>query len=160
MVIKDIYTYDMEWYEDVFSDTSEEMGVNAGGPYAEKVGVSVDFSGSVSGGSPPYNWSWDFDDGNTSYEQNPTHTYGEAGRYSVTLIVTDDYGATGSDTATVEISADGDGDGDGGADDGTDDTSGDSDKDDSSDLGLLLFGAVIAIIVIVGIIVVIVIIRR
>jgi len=39
-------------------------------------------------------WSWDFGDGNTSTAQNPTHTYDDAGTYSVSLTVTDDDGAT------------------------------------------------------------------
>ncbi len=41
------------------------------------------------------NWSWDFGDGNTSSEQNPSHTYTVAGTYTVTLIVS---GAGGADT--------------------------------------------------------------
>ncbi len=36
-----------------------------------------------------YNWS--FGDGNTSNEQNPTHTYADNGLYNITLTVTDDY---------------------------------------------------------------------
>lgn len=32
-------------------------------------------------------WLWDFGDGSTSTEQNPEHTYEDAGRYSVTLTV-------------------------------------------------------------------------
>lgn len=32
-------------------------------------------------------WLWDFGDGGTSTEQNPTHTYDEVGEYTVTLIV-------------------------------------------------------------------------
>lgn len=32
-----------------------------------------------------YIWSWDFGDGNTSSEQNPTHVYTESGVYTVTL---------------------------------------------------------------------------
>ncbi|SHI48826.1 PKD domain-containing protein [Aquimarina spongiae] len=36
---------------------------------------------------------WDFGDGNTSNEQNPSHTYETAGNYTVTLTVTNDVGA-------------------------------------------------------------------
>jgi PKD repeat protein len=39
------------------------------------------------------NWHWDFGDGTTSNEQNPTHTYSEPGIYSVSLTVTDSSGA-------------------------------------------------------------------
>lgn len=41
-------------------------------------------------------WEWDFDDGNMSTEQNPTHTYADEGTYIIRLTVTDDDGATGS----------------------------------------------------------------
>jgi len=48
-------------------------------------------------------WSWDFGDGNTSTDQNPTHSYATAGAtYTVTLIVTDDDGNV-SDPYTVDI---------------------------------------------------------
>jgi gliding motility-associated-like protein len=32
-------------------------------------------------------WQWDFGDGNTSTQQNPTHTYASTGNYTVTLTV-------------------------------------------------------------------------
>ncbi len=38
-------------------------------------------------------WSWDFGDGTTSTEQNPTHIYRTAGTFTVKLVVTDDKGA-------------------------------------------------------------------
>jgi PKD repeat protein len=38
-------------------------------------------------------WHWDFDDGATSTEQNPTHAYATFGDYTVTLTVTTQYGA-------------------------------------------------------------------
>jgi glucose/arabinose dehydrogenase/PKD repeat protein len=39
-------------------------------------------------------WLWDFGDGETSTEQNPTHVYREEGSFSVTLRVTNESGAS------------------------------------------------------------------
>lgn len=38
-------------------------------------------------------YKWSFDDGNTSTEENPTHTYEEPGNYSVTLTAKNDEGS-------------------------------------------------------------------
>ncbi|NIM15079.1 MAG: PKD domain-containing protein, partial [Candidatus Aminicenantes bacterium] len=38
-------------------------------------------------------WSWDFGDGGTSTEQNPTHTYIAMGNYTVTLTATNQFGS-------------------------------------------------------------------
>lgn len=46
-------------------------------------------------------WNWDFGDGQSSIQQNPTHTYAAAGNYNVTLTVTADTGANDSETKTV-----------------------------------------------------------
>jgi len=40
------------------------------------------------------NWSWDFGDGNTSYQKNTSHTYSSYGAYNVTLNVTDNQSNT------------------------------------------------------------------
>jgi len=47
-------------------------------------------------------YQWDFGDGKASSEQNPVYSYTNSGEYSVTLIVTDDEGATG--TASQQVS--------------------------------------------------------
>lgn len=37
------------------------------------------------------NWSWDFGDGNTATDQNPTHIYSNAGTYLVSLVVSNGF---------------------------------------------------------------------
>ncbi|GAB3315000.1 M20/M25/M40 family metallo-hydrolase [Luteimonas notoginsengisoli] len=53
--------------------------------------------------------SWDFGDGGTSSQANPTHAYAAAGTYDVVLTVTDDAGASGSRTRAVTVTAGGEG---------------------------------------------------
>jgi Tol biopolymer transport system component/chitodextrinase len=48
-------------------------------------------------------WSWAFGDGGTSNDRNPEHTYAAVGTYTVRLTVTDDDGATGTTTRTVQV---------------------------------------------------------
>ena len=47
--------------------------------------------------------AWDFGDGATATVQNPVHTYGTAGTYTVNLTVTDSYGATATKLGTVTV---------------------------------------------------------
>lgn len=67
-------------------------------------GEEVQFTDASTPASDIKTWAWDFGDGNTSTEQNPTHTYATAGTYTVTLTVTSDKGtdsATGEHTVEV-----------------------------------------------------------
>jgi len=48
-------------------------------------------------------WYWDFGDGNTSINQNPSNTYNENGTYTVTQTVTDQFGCTDTYTLIVRI---------------------------------------------------------
>jgi len=76
---------------------------DANGPYTSLEGVAIHFLGSVTGGCPSYTWYWDFGDGNTSIQQNPSHIYKYDGNYIATLTVNDSCSQTDIDTATVEI---------------------------------------------------------
>lgn len=57
-------------------------------------GEAVSFESDVFGGFAPYTYDWDFGDGGTSNDSNPTYIYEEEGWYSVELKVTDDRSAT------------------------------------------------------------------
>jgi len=46
-------------------------------------------------------WSWDFGDGTTSAEENPTHTFDQFGQFPVTLTVTNVYGCTNAATVNT-----------------------------------------------------------
>ena len=91
----------------------EPLVADANGPYYGKVNEDIQFHGSASGGLPPYTWQWDFGDGTTSNEQNPTHAYGEEGNYTVTLTVIDSIGNVADDVTfaliSEELSADANG---------------------------------------------------
>jgi PKD repeat protein len=51
-------------------------------------------------------YAWDFGDGGTSSEPNPSHVYTSANFYYPTLTVTDDRGGTASESVTVHVTGD------------------------------------------------------
>jgi len=71
-------------------------------PTSPLAGDSVQFSDQSS--DSPDNWSWNFGDGGSSSQPNPSHVFQDAGSYQVTLSVSNQYG---SDSAikTITISA-------------------------------------------------------
>ena len=73
-------------------------------PAKPEINEPVQFSDSTSGGSEIFDtWMWDFGDGNSSNEQNPSHTYPDPGNYTVSLTVTDSVGTTNTSTQTVAV---------------------------------------------------------
>jgi hypothetical protein len=99
----------------VATSESGTISVTVQGTYAEIwngciLPVSAGFMATPTSGSVPLvvtfadestgnieSWSWDFGDGGTSTQQNPSYTYGNAGDFTVSLTVT---GPSGSDTKT------------------------------------------------------------
>ena len=75
----------------------------AGGPYHGTALRPITLTGLAFGGIPPYQYLWDFGDGNSSGEQNPTHTYTTAGNYTAVFTITDSEGNISTDTTTVTM---------------------------------------------------------
>lgn len=75
-----------------------------GTPLSGAPGVTVDFTDDSTGNIT--SWAWDFGDGGTSTDQNPSHTYAADGSYTVALTVTGLYGTdTGTKADYVVVSA-------------------------------------------------------
>lgn len=58
----------------------------------------TDTSTTPSGPGQITGWNWDFGDGGTSNQQNPSHTYAQPGQWNVTLTVTAANGCTSTST--------------------------------------------------------------
>jgi hypothetical protein len=107
-------------------------------------GETVQFNGSVFPltGTPPYQYHWDFGDGKTSSEQNPTHSYTKAGTYEYNFTITDNLQASASQNGTITVAG----------------NSNDGGTTISTQMILLL--AILVIIIAVGIVIIVWIIRR
>ncbi|MBI4814765.1 MAG: PKD domain-containing protein [Deltaproteobacteria bacterium] len=81
---------------------------NPGGPYSVKVGVAVnlDGSGSADPDGTIATYAWDFGDSGQGTGAMVSHTYAQAGTYTVRLSVTDDDGAIGQATTVVVVTSD------------------------------------------------------
>jgi hypothetical protein len=74
-------------------------------PASPVAGTPVDFTASVGGGTPPFTYSWSFDDGSSGSGDAVSHVYTTAGTYSPELVVENVCGvSTSTDTLTVEPS--------------------------------------------------------
>jgi PKD repeat protein len=99
----------------VADEVDGNLSAEAGGNYSGTVGEIIEFSGSASGGVEPYNWSWNFGDGNTSDLKDPSNIYNEEGTYEVNLTVTDFNNSTAWDVTYTIIDAEEEENGDGNA---------------------------------------------
>lgn len=66
-------------------------------------GLTITYNSTILGGAHPYTYDWTFGDGAHSTLANPVHVYSEAGRYDVTLTVTDAHGGRTEAGTVVDV---------------------------------------------------------
>jgi outer membrane protein assembly factor BamB len=79
------------------------LRAEANGPYEGAKYQAITFTGTPFGGVPPYTYHWTFGDGQSSTQQNPSHSYLFAGTYHATFTVTDSTGNQSTDNVTVTV---------------------------------------------------------
>ncbi|TMC83224.1 MAG: PKD domain-containing protein, partial [Chloroflexi bacterium] len=85
---------------DVFGTSGVALSASANAsPTSGVAPLTVGFTGSASGGTAPYTYSWNFGDGSTVSGQNPSHAYSSGGTFTAKLTVTD--GASHTATANA-----------------------------------------------------------
>lgn len=91
----------------VFPPPNQSPVANAGPDQTVLVGQTVNFDGSLSsdpdGNADIISYIWNFGDGSTGSGITTSHTYNTSGVYLVSLTVTDQAGAGGSDSLSVIV---------------------------------------------------------
>jgi len=99
-----------EW-DELVSETNDSLTLGGNQPpiasftdNCTALVCSLNGSGSSDPDGTITSYSWDFGDGASSTEAIASHTYSAPGNYSVTLVVTDNSGATGTSNRTIPVS--------------------------------------------------------
>jgi PKD repeat protein len=92
----------------VVASTNHAPTVTAGrtptGTITSGTAVNFTAAGTDSDGDP-LTYAWEFGDGGTSTQQNPTHTFATTGTFAAKVTVSDGKGGNGSDTLSVTVVA-------------------------------------------------------
>ncbi|MFQ5900079.1 MAG: PKD domain-containing protein [Thermodesulfobacteriota bacterium] len=103
----DIYGNESGFSSEVFARVPGNQAPSAGiaaNPASGTVPLTVSFMGTgVDSDGVIVSYLWDLGDGSQSNLQNPTNIYNIPGVYTVTLVVTDDEGATATDTVSITV---------------------------------------------------------
>lgn len=91
--------------EDFWVDGEAELSASASAsPNTGNAPLAATLTGSATGGTAPYSYSWNFGDGSVaSSVQDPGHTYQKPGTYTATLTVTDSAEPAQTASASVPI---------------------------------------------------------
>ncbi|MGA9401285.1 PHB depolymerase family esterase [Haladaptatus sp.] len=87
------------------SDNSAPTATVSASPSSPDVDETVTFdaSGSSDSDGSIASYDWDFGDGSSATGATVTHSYGSSGQYTASVTVTDDGGATATDSVTLSV---------------------------------------------------------
>jgi len=92
------------WVETIVVENVAPTIISMEGPNEAYEGVAYGLLSMASDlGGDPISFDWDFGDGTTSTEQSPVHAWPDNGSYTVTLTVTDDLGASTSQSIVIDV---------------------------------------------------------
>jgi PKD repeat protein len=78
-------------------------------PASPSVGTNVNFTSSVTGGTPPFTSIWSFGDGSTATTNMATHSFSTSGTFAVNVTVTDTDGRSANTSLALTVVASGSG---------------------------------------------------
>jgi PKD repeat protein len=89
-------------------DVNNPPTADAGGPYFGNIGetISLNGTGSFDSDGTITSYAWDLDNDEVyddAFGSEPTYSWFSGGTYTINLKVTDDDGATDTDTTTVDV---------------------------------------------------------
>jgi len=64
---------------------------------------TIKFVNNTSGGESPFTYQWNFGNGESSAQENPSVVFGMAGQYAVQMVVSDYYGCSDTSQQTITI---------------------------------------------------------
>jgi serine protease len=117
------FEYEATWWStgaqpDVYSNVWRKLGACSGGGTDNQAPVAnftvttnqltANFTQQASDDKGVTSYQWDFGDGASSAQANPSHSYAQAGSYTVTLTVKDAEGLSAVKQQTVRVSSGGD----------------------------------------------------
>ena len=96
--VLDAIPYNYDYFKKLAGFYADRAGVDpftvdfSGTPTTGPQALVVQFTSAVTGGAGGYQYRWDFGDGGTSEEANPSYEYPNQGNWTVSLTVTDAVG--------------------------------------------------------------------